>query len=99
MIYELYTFKPIFPGKTETEQLDRYIYLLGYPNKNFLDNCINFSSFDFSDSKMGNRCKYIKEFNIINKNMIDFICSCLEWVPNKRLSPNIQIDENWFSQV
>ena len=95
MIYELYTFRPLFSGKTEIEQLDRYISLLGYPCQNFLDNCSDFKKYNFDKSKMHNRHKYVVDFNINNIKMVEFICGCLEWFPENRLSPNIEIDDDW----
>jgi len=99
MIYELYTYNPIFSGKTETEQLDRYIFLLGYPDHTFLNSCLNFSNYNFHPKKMINRCQYKTEFNIDNDNMINFIKQCLYWTPYKRITPNVKINSDWTYEI
>ena len=39
MLAELYTGKPLFPGENETEQLSRYIEILGIPPGSMIKAC------------------------------------------------------------
>ncbi|KAK4018015.1 hypothetical protein OUZ56_000085 [Daphnia magna] len=109
ILAELYTGYPIFPGENEIEQLACIMEVLDVPP----DNVIGHASRKrlFFDSKGNPRCitnskgrkrrPGSKDLTSILKNcdpvFVNFVSRCLEWDPNKRMTPDEAHRHEWFA--
>ena len=100
IVYEIFTYIPLFPGKTEYEQIDRYKKLLGDLDPEFNDNLKktekNNDLMTAKNVHSSIKSKYINDWSCIsNPNMLEFIQKCLEWYPNNRINTDINILDDW----
>ncbi|XP_065581916.1 uncharacterized protein LOC136041241 isoform X2 [Artemia franciscana] len=111
ILAELFTGYPLFPGENEMEQLACIMEILGLPP----DSVIHTASRRrlFFDSKGAPRCiantKGRKrrpgsvELSFVLKgadaNFVSFISKCLEWDPNKRMTPDEAGKHDWLSSI
>ncbi|XP_076249230.1 uncharacterized protein LOC143188708 [Calliopsis andreniformis] len=109
ILAELYTGCPLFPGEDEVEQLACIMEVLGLPP----DYIINDASRSrlFFDQKGNPRCMTNskgKKRWVGSKNLeialccsdtlfVDFVSRCLEWDPNKRLTPDEARRHEWLN--
>lgn len=109
ILAELYTGYPIFPGENEIEQLACIMEVLDVPP----DNVVGHASRKrlFFDSKGNPRCitnskgrkrrPGSKDLTSILKNcdpvFVNFVSRCLEWDPNKRMTPDEAHRHEWFA--
>ncbi|XP_013418745.1 dual specificity tyrosine-phosphorylation-regulated kinase 4-like isoform X2 [Lingula anatina] len=110
ILAELYTGYPLFPGENEVEQLACIMELLGPPPNYVLDQATRRRL--FFDSKGNPRCitnSKGKKRRVGTKDLamsikcndatfLDFIAKCLEWDPNKRLTPEEAVAHEWIQQ-
>lgn len=109
ILAELYTGHPLFPGENEVEQLACIMEVLGLPP----DHIINHASRRrlFFDPKGSPRCvtnskgkkRWVGSINLglalrcTDALFVDFISRCLEWDPDKRMTPNEAMRHEWLN--
>lgn len=107
IIVELLTGHPIFPGESEPELMSRIVEVLGLPDPIYISKSRRrVSYFDISGNlrtshRYKKRVPGSKPLSLILKNMdellIDFISKCLQFSPEKRMTPQEAINHPWIS--
>ncbi len=106
IISEFYTGKPIFPGRTENEQLVYIMEVCGIPPQTLISQSRNKSRFYYQgrlktlDTKMRNRRPNTRSIHrILKSNNIcfeNFVRKCLEIDPYNRITPSQAIKDEWI---
>jgi serine/threonine protein kinase len=108
ILAELYTGYPLFPGENEQEQLACIMEVLGIPPKSLIDRGSRKKLFFDSDyrpkvcpnSKGKKRRPGFKSLNSVLKTpdsgFIHFLSRCLEWEPEKRITPKEAFEHEWI---
>ncbi|ORX92620.1 kinase-like protein [Basidiobolus meristosporus CBS 931.73] len=111
IIAELYTGYPLFPGESEREQLSCIMELLGVPPTYLIEKSSRRAAFFDSgsnprpviNSKGKRRSPGTKSVNQVLKctdeAFMDFIAKCLEWDPEKRMTPDEGLGHYWITGV
>lgn len=93
---EIYTFRPLFPGTTETDELYKICVILGTPDKrdwpegHQLAGAIGFKFPYFTKQPLNNLVPYA------GANGIKLIESLLEWNPNNRPTAQMALKHPYF---
>ncbi|KAJ3222012.1 Dual specificity tyrosine-phosphorylation-regulated kinase [Clydaea vesicula] len=110
ILVELYTGYPLFPGENEHEQLLCIMEIFGLPSMNLVDRGTRKKTYFDSNgtvklvvnSKGKKRKPGSKSLSSILKNcdplFIDFIEKCLEWDPEKRMTPLGALRHDWIKE-
>eukprot|EP00056_Hartaetosiga_gracilis_P014254 m.240105 g.240105 ORF g.240105 m.240105 type:complete len:466 (+) comp14527_c0_seq1:158-1555(+) len=111
IISELYTGRPIFPGRDEREQLMFQMEILGPPPDELTNDSKRLNVFfneDGSPKQTTDRkgrvhlpgTKSIGEaVGSKNAEFIDFLSQCFEWDPTKRISPKQASKHPWITRA
>ncbi|KAI8071543.1 kinase-like domain-containing protein [Gongronella butleri] len=109
ILAELYTGIPIFPGESEQEQLACIMEILDVPCADFINRCSrkklffdsNNSPRPVTNSRGTRRKPGQKSLQAAipckDSLFLDFICACLKWDPEERLSPYEALQHEWFT--
>ena len=110
IMIELFTGFPLFPGTNEREQLQLIIDVIGMVPSNvlqisqrkhlfsqFKDNAVPAPFEVLSQQQKEERLKYImvKLRDVPDDSFVNFISMCLEWDPQKRLTPEQGLRHEW----
>lgn len=109
ILTELFTGVPLFPGESEQEQLSLIMEVIGLPDEQilsqagrkniFFDESTN-EPFLSKDSQQNLRVPSSKPLDEIlmcqSETFQDFIKQCLEWDPEKRISPFEALMHDWI---
>ena len=109
ILTELFTGVPLFPGESEQEQLSLIMEVIGLPDEHilsqagrkniFFDENTN-EPFLSKDSQQNLRVPSSKPLDEIlmcqSETFQDFIKQCLEWDPEKRISPFEALMHDWI---
>ncbi|RCI06177.1 hypothetical protein CU098_013606 [Rhizopus stolonifer] len=108
IVAELHTGVPLFPGKSEQEQLACIMEVLGTPEKHLIERCSRKKLFFDSngDPRIAYNSKGKKRypntkplFRAIKSRdvaFINFIQRCLSWDPNQRITPKEALEHEWI---
>ncbi|KAF7732101.1 hypothetical protein EC973_006356 [Apophysomyces ossiformis] len=101
ILAELYTGTPLFPGENEQEQLACIMEIQGVPNphlvqKNSLGNPRIMPNSQGKKRRPGTR-KLSDALKSTDENFIDFVNQCLNWDPEKRLTPDEAFQHPWIT--
>ena len=108
ILVELYQGYPLFPGKSEEDQMSKILEVIGLPPKGFLENASRrlnfFDKFGMPlptfDSKGHIRIAGglpIKKMIADGGEFADFIELCLKWNPEERLTPAKALQHAWLN--
>eukprot|EP00826_Nyctotherus_ovalis_P034523 TRINITY_DN2885_c0_g2_i1.p1 TRINITY_DN2885_c0_g2~~TRINITY_DN2885_c0_g2_i1.p1 ORF type:complete len:638 (-),score=121.43 TRINITY_DN2885_c0_g2_i1:1085-2998(-) len=101
---ELFMGYPLFPGKTESEQLELIIRVFGYPPKNLIKTATRKDLFFGNDNKLLAKHEDIEqkdfafELGCCDKDFVDFLKRCLEWEASKRITPEEALKHPWIAR-
>ncbi|KAN0060347.1 hypothetical protein ACQY0O_007676 [Thecaphora frezii] len=102
---ELLLHKPLFSGKTETEQLSLIFRLLGAPNSNLYPGITSLPSVRDSKVTLSShttrssiRTNLRRHFRYVTENAIDLLASLLDYDPEKRISAAEALKHPYFEE-
>ena len=108
ILAELHTGLPIFPGESEPEQMALIMEINGLPPRSLLARATRKGVF-FDDNGFPLSCTRLKErgrtpgtrtlstsLNYADQEFVDFIAKCLEWNPEKRITPEEALKHPWI---
>lgn len=110
ILAELYTGCPLFPGENEIQQMMCIMKIRGLPSNDLINRGTRKAVFFNEDSSpileanskgvittpgSSNLCKVLKTKDFI---FVDFLEKCLEWDPEKRITPAQAINHPFISQ-
>ncbi|KAG0756138.1 hypothetical protein G6F62_007716 [Rhizopus arrhizus] len=110
IIAELYTGMPLFPGENEQDQLSCIMEVMGKPDVELIQSSERRHLFFdrrgepkiVSNSKGKRRRPASKSLGQVlecsDTLFLDFIKQCLEWNPEKRLTPEMAFQHDWITQ-
>jgi dual specificity tyrosine-phosphorylation-regulated kinase 2/3/4 len=104
---EMYRGYPLFPGKNEEELMGKIIEVLGSPPKELVLNCprkqVFFDKYGsplpYFDSKGYLRppaSNPLKRLLAGNDDFVEFVYRCLDWDPEKRITPAEALLHDWI---
>ncbi len=108
ILVELYTGQPLWPGECEKDQLLHIISYLGLPPEQLMQNACRKNLFfeenrlksdKISDGKVITPAMHSLKavFKAGDKDFGNFIEMCLEWEPEKRLTPTQGLAHPWIT--
>ncbi|KAK9701909.1 serine/threonine protein kinase, CMGC, dual-specificity [Basidiobolus ranarum] len=109
IVAELYTGYPLFPGESEREQLSCIMEVLGTPPTYLIEKCSRrVAFFDTSNTprpvinSKGKRRRpgaknLMQVLKCTDDAFMDFISKCLEWDPEKRMTPDEGLRHYWIT--
>ncbi|XP_031567737.1 dual specificity tyrosine-phosphorylation-regulated kinase 4-like isoform X2 [Actinia tenebrosa] len=108
ILAELYTGYPLFPGENEVEQLACIMEVLGLPSPKIIESASRRRLFFDSkgiprcitNSKGKKRRPSTKDLSTAIRNndalFLGFLRQCLEWDPDKRITPDEALQNDWI---
>ncbi|OMJ74300.1 hypothetical protein SteCoe_26787 [Stentor coeruleus] len=108
ILVELYTGYPLFPGESESEQIQCMMEVLGLPPISVMDRSTRKKLFFDQDgtpkitanSRGKIRLPGRKSLRDLLKGsdiaFLDLVCGCLEWDPIKRITPEEALAHDWM---
>ena len=108
---ELYIGYPIFPGESENDQMSRIIEMIGVPPRNGYSISQRRQKFFIESSEKGYEPIMLKNsrgklrkprgkpLDLVmgdeDDDYLDFVTKCLEWDPEKRMTPDEALRHVW----
>jgi serine/threonine protein kinase len=107
ILVELHTGYPLFPGESEAEQLLCIMEVLGLPPDDVLEKSSRLELFFIGkepkiivNSRGKKRIpgyKNLEEImNTAEDGLVDLVKQCLEWDPEKRITPKSALNHEWL---
>jgi dual specificity tyrosine-phosphorylation-regulated kinase 2/3/4 len=108
ILAELYTASPIFPGESESEQMALIMEVNGLPPRGLLARAtrkevfFDENGFPLSSTRLKERGRTPgtrtlgSSLNCDDQDFVDFITKCLEWDPEKRITPEDALKHPWI---
>ena len=98
IIVELATGFPLFPGKSEHQQMQMIVDELGLPSKDLLRRGTRSKLFFDSQGNLKQGLNQTRKLKALGcQRMEDFVRSCLDWDPWQRLTPEEALNHPWLS--
>jgi len=105
VLAELFSGFPLFPGESEPQQLNLIMELNGPPPGSVLERAKRRDLFfnDKGQPKSPLRCRMgVRKLETVleckDREFVDFLKKCLEWEPNKRMTPEEALTHPWILQ-
>lgn len=100
VMYEIATFKPLFPGSNEANQMEKIIETLGFPSKQLLRRFNSLANEVRIDSSfVQQKSSGIPSDKIFSNRSLDLLHSMLRLDPCKRVKASVALDHSYFNSV
>ena len=100
VFYEILTLQPLFPGKTEVDQVHKIHKILGTPSKQLIDHFKKFPNDDFSYIFPYHQGVGIKQLiPKISDGCIDLLYQLLKYDFNERITAEMALKHHYFRDL